>query len=263
MKNNPLDQFYTKKYIAKKLLDKTLKITQHIEHPSLYLDPSAGDGSFFLLFPENRIGLDLEPKHQDIIKQDFLKYIPDNIYYQKIWTIGNPPFGKNSSLAIKFFNHASKFSDVIAFILPRTFQKQSLQNKLNLNFKILYEEILDKNSFMCDGKDFDAPCIFQIWKFNIEKRVIFKKYINHIDFEFTTKLNGEFSFQRIGVNAGKVRKHFYDRSENSHYFIKDKSKDKNVYDILSKINWEEIKKQNAGNPSISKSELIQEYLSKS
>ena len=37
-----------------------------------------------------------------------------------------PPFGKVSSLAIRFFNKCAQFSDVIAFIIPRTFNKVSV-----------------------------------------------------------------------------------------------------------------------------------------
>ena len=31
-------------------------------------------------------------------------------------TVGGPPFGHRGDLAVKFINHASKFSDVVAFI---------------------------------------------------------------------------------------------------------------------------------------------------
>ena len=51
--------------------------------------------------------------------------------------LGNPPFGKNCSLAIKFFNKAAEFADLIAFIIPRTFKRISIQNKLNLNFSFI------------------------------------------------------------------------------------------------------------------------------
>ena len=56
-------------------------------------------------------------------------------------TVGNPPFGKFSSLVIKFFNHSDEWSDVIAFIISKTFRKISVQNKLNKYFKL----VLDKD----------------------------------------------------------------------------------------------------------------------
>ena len=68
------------------------------------------------------------------------KYTPR---YKSCLTIGNPPFGKNSSLAISFFNKAAEFSDIIAFILPQTFSKDSVKNRLNLSFFLIMEVILN------------------------------------------------------------------------------------------------------------------------
>ena len=43
--------------------------------------------------------------------------------YKNILIVGNPPYGKNCSTAINFFNHAVTISDFIAFIIPKTFRK--------------------------------------------------------------------------------------------------------------------------------------------
>ena len=92
-------------------------------------NPFAGSGNILQYLPENSVGLDLAPEGDGIIQQDFFEYDPgyhplmNNI---KIATIGNPPFGSGymNPLAKGFFNHAAKFSDLIAFItsdLPPTF----------------------------------------------------------------------------------------------------------------------------------------------
>ena len=73
-----LDQFYTNPSIAKDCLD-TLKNIKEVKYDSydLYLEPSAGDGSFLNLLPaEKRVGLDLDPKIDEIIKLDFYSYKP-------------------------------------------------------------------------------------------------------------------------------------------------------------------------------------------
>ena len=49
-----------------------------------------------------KIGLDIEPKEKYIIKINFFDYKPEED--KKYLVIGNPPFGKVSSLAVKFFN---------------------------------------------------------------------------------------------------------------------------------------------------------------
>ena len=69
--------------------------------------PSTRSNFYKLLPKSTRYGIDLAPAHPDVIEQNFFDYKPDSV--GNILTIGNPPFGKNSSLAVKFFNHAAQF----------------------------------------------------------------------------------------------------------------------------------------------------------
>ena len=63
----------------------------------------------------------------NILKQDFFKYISpyDPIFNNiRIACIGNPPFGKIGSLAVKFINHSCYLGgNIIGMILPRSFKK--------------------------------------------------------------------------------------------------------------------------------------------
>ena len=102
------------------------------------LDIGCGAGDFIEAFsyylPKYElIGIDISPEHPDIVEKDFFTYTPSP-HLQNILVIGNPPFGRSCSLAIKFFNHASKWANVIAFIIPRTFRRVSIHNKLNVYF---------------------------------------------------------------------------------------------------------------------------------
>ena len=124
-KKSDLDQFYTSENIAKDCYNKYKAYALNKEITLLF-EPSAGSGSFFNLFPQNkRLGIDLEPKTNEIKKQDFFDFVPPK--NKIIATIGNPPFGKNASLAIKFFNKAAEFSKIIAFIVPKSFQKNQFK----------------------------------------------------------------------------------------------------------------------------------------
>ena len=96
--------------------------------------------------------MDIEPKFDECMLMDYMAFIPHKV--ESIAVIGNPPFGKNSSLAVKFFNHSAQFADTIAFIVPRTFRKNSLVNRLNENFHLIYEKILPIDSFyLPNGED--------------------------------------------------------------------------------------------------------------
>jgi len=70
---------------------------------------------------------DLAPEKEDIQQADWLtldKTIFQN--FSKILVYGNPPFGEQSNLAIKFFNESAKIADTIAFVLPLSFKKDSI-----------------------------------------------------------------------------------------------------------------------------------------
>jgi len=111
-KNIELDKFYTPKETAKKCID---IFWQTFFGVTEIIEPSAGNGAFSLQIP-NCISYDLEPEHESIIKQDFLKL--DLPYKQGRAFIGNPPFGDRNNLSRSFYKHACKMADMIGFILP-------------------------------------------------------------------------------------------------------------------------------------------------
>lgn len=255
-KSRKLDQFYTKPDIAK-LCWSHIEQLYTIKTFDLILEPSAGTGSFYnLLPPDTRLGLDIEPKALEIKCMNFFDY---NISGPTCLTIGNPPFGKNSSLAVKFFNHAAKFSDVIAFIVPKTFKKSSVIARLDLNFSLIAEYELPANSFEFDNKDYDVPCVFQIWDKSLDKREKIKSEIIHTDFDFVNDLSlADFGVQRVGVNAGTIKELLVLQtlSKQSHYWVKSNKSKVYVREIFDAIDWSGVKYNTAGNPSISKAEII-------
>ena len=58
--------------------------------------------------------------------------------YKNIHIIGNPPFGRQSSLAIKFIKKSCEFCDTLSFILPKSFKKESL--KKHFPFDLRYDK---------------------------------------------------------------------------------------------------------------------------
>lgn len=263
MKNSAreLDQFYTNPNYARQFLE-TIQKTVDLTAFDHLLEPSAGTGSFYnLLDPARRIGLDLEPKSDGIIKTDFFDWMQP--LATKIATIGNPPFGKNSSLAVKFFNRAAEFSDVIAFVIPKTFRKASIINRLNDSFHLVHDEDVPTNSFIFNGNAYDVPCCAQIWIRKSERRAKIPTYkITQLAkyFEIVDPRDADFAVQRVGGRAGTVKTVDYKSfSPLSHYFIK--SHDANVLPIFQQINFDGVKFNTAGNPSVSPSELIELFVS--
>jgi predicted RNA methylase len=251
LKSN-LDKFYTKKEIAIDLiskvnLDKSTRIV---------IDPCCGDGSFYSNINFTKIGIDISPDIEGVIKHDFLTWDFTNLRFKsnEIVVISNPPFGKQGSLALKFIKRCSLFSDTIAFILPLSFAKVSMKNKIPEYFHLEYEEILPDNSFLLDGVDYDVKCVFQIWKKKEYKREIIKNE-KESGFTYTKNKNeAHLAIRRVGVYAGKTFIDCLDKSEQSHYFIVlgDIDKRDNLINKLNNSTWNDL---TVGPRSISKGEL--------
>lgn len=220
------------------------------------MEPSAGTGAFYALFPDNRIGYDLDPKYPRVGKADFLTVDLLPLVGQDVIAVGNPPFGKNASLAVKFFNRCATVSRVIGFIVPRTFRKASVINRLDPFYELVHDETLPPFSFIADGAPYDVPCCFQIW----ERKGFREKIITptrHNDFDFVKRHEGSFAVQRVGVKAGTVKDISPLIADASHYFIRPHHPD--IRPLMEQIDYSSVKHETAGNPSISKGELISLY----
>jgi len=208
-----VDKFYTIPSISEKCIN-TIGSFYKWSDWGLVVEPSAGNGSFLTLIPtDKKIGMDILPDRIDIIKQDFFTYTS---FIPNILVVGNPPFGRVSSLAIKFFNHASQWANVIAFILPRTFRRISVHNKLNLHFHLLFDEDIPMKpcSF---SPNMMAKCCFQIWEKRNTSRMIIELPITHNDWEFVgygpkddkgqpTPPNADFAIRAYGGKCGEITK---------------------------------------------------------
>jgi hypothetical protein len=246
-KDYGLDQFYTNLDIAKQCID-SIDITKY----DVVVEPSAGAGAFYnQINHKNKIGVDLEPKCDGVIKQDFLEWDLNEFPMPKVLTIGNPPFGRQGSLAQKFIKHASVYSNTIAFILPRGFKKRSVYDRVPLNFWNVNEFDIPKNSFSFNGEPYDVPCVWIEYQKQDKLRTKEKK-LTPITFEFTKQKDANVSIRRVGVNAGRTFSHT-EVSTPSHYFVKVD----NVDEFVNRVNKIKFSDGDTTGPrSISKNELI-------
>ena len=146
--------------LSNKIIDLNLR-----EEEYTYIEPSAGDGAFLKKLPiDRRIGVDIEPRYEGIIESDFLEWEPEN---GKYITVGGPPFGHRGDLAVKFINHASKFSDIVAFILPQYFEykgKFYCGDKIQ-NLRLIHSKPISSEFRFPDGRNIKVglKMYFQIW----------------------------------------------------------------------------------------------------
>ena len=261
LKRNAIDKFYTKKEVAMYCIN-LLKQYITINKDDLVIEPSAGNGAFIDAIKSLKCNYefyDLEPEHDEIIKQDYLLHNTNTNTSQKIHILGNPPFGRQSSLAIKFIKKSCHFCASISFILPKSFKKDSLKKTFSPNFHLLCEIDLPEKSFLVNGQEHDVHCIFQIWIKKAFNREVSEKIEPH-NFIFVKKTdNPSISFRRVGVNAGTIDVNSSNKSVQSHYFIRfTNSNDlaKNL-DLLKSIIYDS--NNTVGPKSIGKQELIKEF----
>ena len=188
------DQFFTPKNTAKYCYNKFIEILNKYgdnQNMYTYIEPSAGSGNFLDLLPKNnRIGLDIEPLSDEIMKQDFLEWSPNKS--DKFVTIGNPPFGLRGNLALRFINHASTFSDYVCFILPQLFESdgKGVPRKRVKNLNLIYSEKINTIFISPDDKEIKVECIFQIWS------------KNHKNTDYDIKINDTSSIKVYSLSDG-------------------------------------------------------------
>jgi len=267
MKRNTIDKFYTNKQTVNECITQfnlVMKDYSFSKENDVIIEPSAGNGAFIegcKKLCNNCLFYDIEPEHNDIVKQDYLKFDYSEIQqkYNNIHIIGNPPFGRQSSLALKFIRYSALFCNSISFILPKSFMKESMKYKVPLNFHLVSEIELQNDAFYVNGDSYSVPCIFQIW---VRKNILREKPKKLIPnkYRFVKKQDPhDIAFRRVGVYAGKIYKETAEKSFQSHYFIKfDEKITDELYNKLSMIEFPNCL-NTVGPKSISKQELIKVY----
>lgn len=207
--------------------------------------------------PRGSLGYDLEPKCRGVKKADFLK--TTIITDRRIVILGNPPFGRRSETAIRFFNHAAGQAVIIAFILPLTFRKPGVQSRLNPFFHLIHEEVVPRDAFLFRGKSKHVPTVFQIWAKRDVEREFHNTETHHPDFEFIKTDGADFATQRIGVEAGENHDNLL-ANINSHHRIVDKTAEKgSVRGIMEQLDFANVAANVVGQLSLAKAEIVALY----
>lgn len=288
-RKNTKDQFYTSPSVAKKCIKILISVLHDPEmHPQvlplssyLWVEPSAGQGAFLNSIPDtyDKIGIDIEPgpgADANILKQDFLTWVlppqPPKTNKKPVIIFGNPPFGRQSSLAKAFIAHSCKIAStyIIAFILPRSFVKPSMSCAFESHFHCIHSSDVERNAFVLGGgggsggdgdASYDVPCVFQIWQKRSVPRMVPEK-ITEKGFQYVKgKDPHNIVIRRVGVYAGRCYINSHDETEysfQSHYFIKLDEQFvavQHIKKIVDKINAHVFPTNTTGPRSLSKTEI--------
>ncbi|MBL6430213.1 MAG: hypothetical protein HOY44_22100 [Maritimibacter sp.] len=258
-----IDDYFTAPTRARDLV---AELSDLIDDVDLFVEPSTGGGAFLDHLPDSTIALDLAPRAPGIHQADFLTWEPP-AGDQSIAIVGNPPFGHAGHLARKFFNHAAIFADYIAFILPASYAKASMQAKLDPRFHLIHECHLPDEPFTKDGAVHRFNTVFQVWEKRTQLREIRKATTTHADFAFVkSPEEADFAIRRVGAHAGKIIEIPTEPSErqglsaSSNYFIRATGRaPREVWATFAHCDFNETRSQAVAVPSIGKGDLIACY----
>lgn len=205
MTDIPHDKYYTPDATARRCVGQLWRQTG-IRADDLFIEPSAGAGAFCRHLPAERtIALDIAPEAEGILTADFLQFVPPAHDGRRI-VIGNPPFGRNGALALAFLRHAAAFADVIAFILPASFAKASMQRSIDRHFHLVHQTQLGAASFeTCEGVR-KVRTVLQIWEKRDHPRAEDAcLQAAQEDFEFVRDISqADLVMRRVGARAGAL-----------------------------------------------------------
>ena len=217
------EQYYTPKPLALELVGHIEEVIGSLAGKTI-LEPAGGTGAFIDAVQAKGvtrvISFDIEPLHELVSLCDFLE---QEIKESNLITISNPPFGRNNSLSIPFFNHAAKVSDAICFIVPRSWRKWSVTNRLDLGFELALDLDIDIDYVDADGtplsnKNHLATC-FQIWKKADAPRSLVRVTDKGIIEKVSPEL-ADVSLTIFGYGCGKVKTQFEPVANTTQMFLK-------------------------------------------
>jgi predicted RNA methylase len=240
--------FFTIPKIAKLLID-SIDLSKF----ELIIEPSAGNGSFSRQI-DNCIAFDVDPKHPSIEKRDFLKEgYQTEIDRKNILCIGNPPFGTNGSLALAFIRKCSEIADTIAFILPLSYKKDSIQARIPNGYHLVQQLDIPLENALLNGETQKVPVVFQVWENRGYPREIPTQYAP-LGFSYVKRDDAHFCVRRVGMRAGRASRDL-SPSTTAHYYIRlhDEALIDRTLEYLNGVEWEH--NNTVGQRSISKNEL--------
>jgi predicted RNA methylase len=217
------EQYYTPAALADELVGEVVAFVPDFKTRTVF-EPAGGTGAFVEAAERagaaNVYSVDIEPKHLRVKHGDYLSIdLPE----RNALTISNPPFGRNNSLSIPFFNRAAEHSEYIAFIVPRSWRKWSVLNRLDRRFHLLSDRDLQIDYVDSSGANLSqrkklATC-FQIWQQQSQLRPIYKVGDQGV-VEKVGPEDADVALTIFGFGCGTVHTAFARRANTTRMFLR-------------------------------------------
>lgn len=232
------EQYYTPEETVKECMRVVDVVTDGRNHPRVYLEPAGGTGMFVRELEKRGevVSYDIEPKAEGIQRTE--NFLTEDISsLSEVITVTNPPFGRANSLCVPFFNKCAEVSDVIGFLVPKSWRKWSVINKLDRRFHLVSDTEMEVD-YDYDGVQKSKgrlKTVFQVW----ERRDYERDLLTAEDRGYITKCgyeDADVSLTVFGRGCGKVRRVFPRKSNTTQMFLK--CNEDWVLEALGKLEYE-------------------------
>ena len=216
------EQYYTPPATASAIVSRLLS-QMPFARERAWIEPAGGTGSFIdaarSLGVSTIISYDIEPHHPDVKRGNFLK---QKLKISGAVAVGNPPFGRNNALSVPFFNACAKHCDVICFIVPKSWRKWSVINRLDQSFHLVDDYDLQVNYDNVEGGElsekFWLNTVVQTWerrgnprgKISVEDRGVVRK---------ATPRSADVSLTIFGFSCGTLKTEFLRKPNTTQIFL--------------------------------------------
>jgi hypothetical protein len=267
-----LCKYYTRPEIARecsKLFDRFLSPN------TLLIEPSAGGGAFLETTDRPVFAYDIAPEHPEVIPHDFIEADLAPVFREigDVALIGNPPFGRRSSLALSFLNRGLGLAHTVGFILPTSFQRWDTQRKVDTRARLVLDHRLPEDAFTLLDRSYRLPCTFQVWAIGDEfpdLRLREAPATSHPDFEmmgyspdspssmrhfaspwdFAVRFQGSCDFDRVYSPAECDRRH---------QWMMFNAKDEGALRRLLRIDFKALSRSRSVIPGFARSDVVACY----
>lgn len=204
-------------------------------------EPCVGNGSLLTGLPGCVIKSDLHDYGIGATIENYLdapSKSPDLIFT-------NPPFGRAGSLALKFLQKAATECNRLAFILPASFRKISLLDRIPKDFALVGDFSLpNQNYLLPDGTTRKVLTTFQLWERSPQKRPSLSRLAPYQTYtKRVSPSEAQFAFRTQGASAGRVLPGLNYNPASTAFL-------QGGLDRFQQHNWTQIAKFTAGIPAI-------------
>ena len=252
------EQYYTPVDLAERLTREVVAVVGTLEG-RVVLEPAGGTGAFLKAAEaqgaRELISFDIDPKYDGVERGDFLT---KTLKVKDAIAISNPPFGRNNSLSIPFFNKAANHAEYICFIVPRSWRKWSVINRLDRRFELVADHDIVIDYVDDEGKRMSRQLLlktcFQIWRRLPagQARPIYKVR----DTGLVTKVKpteADIAMRVFGFNCGRVFEKFEPVDNSTLMFLK--LNDERVLPALLSADFEKFFRNTAYTEALSLQEI--------